>query len=55
MILNVFKKSYNKWRLEDSGAASNKGQVKIQAICVRPRELMITSMNYVTVHAEINS
>ena len=39
MILNVFKKSYNKWRLEDSGAASNKGQVKIQAICVRPREL----------------
>lgn len=39
MILNVFQKSYNKWRLEDSGAPSKKGQVKIQAICVRPREL----------------
>jgi len=39
MILNVFQKSYNKWRLEDSGAASKKGEVKIQAICVRPREL----------------
>ena len=39
MILNVFQKSYNKWRLEDSGTPSKKGQVKIQAICVRPREL----------------
>ena len=39
MILDVFQQSYNKWRLEDSGAASKKGEVKIQAICVRPREL----------------
>ena len=39
MILNVFQKSYNKWKLEDSGAASKKGEVKIQAICVRPKWL----------------
>jgi len=38
-MINVFPKRYTKWRLKDSGAPSKKGQVKIQAICVRPREL----------------
>eukprot|EP00957_Ditylum_brightwellii_P161021 12259011-Ditylum_brightwellii.AAC.1 len=39
MVLNVFKKSYNKWRLEDSGVPTTSTKVKIQAMCVPPREL----------------
>jgi len=37
MILNVFRKSYNKWRVEDSGVATAK--TKVQAVCVHRRLL----------------
>jgi len=41
MILNIFKKSYNKWRLEDSGVPGKHGKqkIKVQAVCMHSQEL----------------